>query len=223
MDKYDNNIDSVYQLSNGVMKNKLGITSHAELEKAERDSSSLRSKELSMQPIQGQFDLPHLQAIHKKLFGDIYEWAGEVRRVDISKGNTRFANFSFIKNEAAKLSKKLQSENFLKGLHPDQFSERAAYYMGEWNVLHPFREGNGRSLREFTNQLARQNNMAINWKNVSAEQMVQASIAAYHTNYRPLTKLIRNNLTPILKVQETLRQQTEKSVLRNKAKNRLKQ
>lgn len=197
MDKYGNGIDTIYQLPNGVMKNKLGITDAFKLEAIERDMSAIRAKQLAVSPIVGSFDLAHLQAIHRTLFGDIYDWAGEIRRVDISKGNTRFANFAFIESAASKLSQKLQSEHFLCQLSPCIFSEKAAYYLGEWNVIHPFREGTGRTLREFFNQLAKQNRLLINWKNISADQMIQACIAAYHADYQPLSQLIKHNLSEL--------------------------
>ncbi|EMT4819989.1 Fic family protein [Neisseria gonorrhoeae] len=69
-----------------------------------------------MQPITGNFDLAHLQTIHRELFGNVYDWAGKIRRVDISKGNTRFANFAFIENESRKLLEKLKNENYLRVL-----------------------------------------------------------------------------------------------------------
>ncbi len=84
--------DAYIDPETGVLKNKLGLTTDTSLEEAEASVAFLRALELEQHPIKGNFDLTHLQAIHKKLFGDIYEWAGQIRTVDISKGNTRFAN-----------------------------------------------------------------------------------------------------------------------------------
>lgn len=75
----------------GVLRNHLGITEQAALDKAESSLSFLRAAELREQPIQGNFDLRHLQAIHQRLFGDVYEWAGQLRSVEIQKGSTAFA------------------------------------------------------------------------------------------------------------------------------------
>lgn len=192
MNKYGGD-DFIY-MNEGVFKNRLGIQDSGLLETAEKEFSAARAQNLLMQPISGNFDLAHLQAIHRELFGDIYDWAGEIRRIDISKGNTRFANFAFIENESCKLLKKLQSENYLQGLDKDGFAQRAAYYLGELNVLHPFREGNGRTLRLFITQLAMKNGLQIHWQNISAEQMIQACIQAYHADSSLLARLISENL-----------------------------
>jgi cell filamentation protein len=79
------------------------------------------------------------------------------------------------------------------------FSERAAYYLGEINALHPFREGNGRAQREFINHLARANGYVIDWTTMSPEEMTQASIEAFHRgDITKLAALIRYNLRSLL-------------------------
>ncbi len=146
-----------------VLRNRLGITDQAELDRVEATFSLVRAYELLEKPVAGNFDLAHLQAIHKRLFGDVYEWAGEIRTVDISKGQTRFANFQQIESYAPEITRPLQREQLLRGLNIDTFSERAGHYLGELNVLHPFREGNGRATREFVGQLARGAGYAVDW------------------------------------------------------------
>ena len=192
MSKYGGE-DTIY-MNGGVFKNKLSIQDSELLKTAEKEFSAVRAQYLLLQPITDNFDLAHLQTIHRELFGDVYDWAGEIRRIDISKGNTRFANFAFIENESRKLLEKLQSENYLRGLDKDKFAERVAYYLGELNVLHPFREGNGRTLRLFMTQLAMKNGLQIHWQNISAEQMIQACIQAYHADSSLLARLILDNL-----------------------------
>ena len=192
MNKYTGE-DTVY-MENGVFKNKLALHTAEQVETAEKEFSAIRAQNLLLQPVTGQFDLEHLQAIHRELFCDIYDWAGELRRVDISKGRSRFAHFAFIEREGRKLLASLAAENFLQGLDNPRFAERAAYYLGELNVLHPFREGNGRTLRLFITQLALKNGRQIHWQRISAEQMIEASIQAYHGNHRLLTRLILDNL-----------------------------
>ena len=192
MSKYGG--EDIIYMNDGVFRNKLAIQDPLKLEKVERDISAISAQNLLLQPITGNFDLAHLQTIHRKLFGNVYDWAGEIRRIDISKGNTRFANFAFIENESRTLLEKLQSENYLRGLDKDKFAERVAYYLGELNVLHPFREGNGRTLRLFITQLAMKNGLQIHWQNISAEQMIQACIQAYHVDSSLLARLILENL-----------------------------
>lgn len=141
----------------GVLKNKLGVQYPTILEEREADYATARSYELAKTPLEGRFDLDHLKAIHKHLFGDVYAWAGELRDIDLAKGNSYFANHTHIVSAARPVFAKLADEGYLTGLDTAAFSERAAYYLGEINALHPFREGNGRAQREFINHLAYKN------------------------------------------------------------------
>lgn len=131
----------------GVLRNLLGIKDQAELDKAESSLSFLRTNELQEQPLQGRFDLKHLRAIHQRLFADVYDWAGQLRTVEIRKGNTELARQMVIESAATQLFGELSKEQHLRGLDIDNFSQRAGHYLGEINVLHPFREGNGRAQR----------------------------------------------------------------------------
>ncbi|HRX63377.1 MAG TPA: Fic/DOC family protein [Candidatus Competibacter sp.] len=179
MAKYEGQ-DHYLDPETGILRNRLGIADESELDEAEASFVAWRSYELSQEPIAGRFDLAHLQAIHRHLFGDVYDWAGEIRTIDLSKGNSYFANHARIVGAASPIFEKLAKEQSLKGLDTAAFSERAAYYLGEINALHPFREGNGRAQREFVNHLARANGYEIDWTSMSPEAMTQASIEAFH-------------------------------------------
>ena len=91
-------------------------------------------------------------------------------------------------------SRPLFREGLLKNLAPESFSERAGHYSGKLNVLHPFREGNARSIREFIGQLAHDAGYGIDWLGVARVEMTQASIDAYQGDSRRMTSLIRANL-----------------------------
>lgn len=195
MSKYairDHYVDS----QTGVLKNKLGIKDEATLEQQEADYAAVRSYQLSQYPIQGDFDFPHLKAVHRHLFGDLYEWAGEIRDIDIAKGQTRFAHYQHIEAVAARVFNQLADERHLAGLDEKDFSERVAYYLAEINALHPFRDGNGRSQREFVSLLALKNGYQIEWKRISQEMMIQASIASFCGDTKQLAILIRESLIP---------------------------
>jgi cell filamentation protein len=147
--------DDIYlDLASGVLKNRFRITDADILNAAEADLAAARSRELAQAPLKGDFDLKHLQAIHRYLFGDLYEWAGELRTVDIRKNDNLFAHHAHIATAAESIFAKLASENRLTALELGEFSKRAAYYFAEINALHPFREGNGRTQREFISNLA---------------------------------------------------------------------
>jgi cell filamentation protein len=183
--------------ASGVLKNRLGITDAATLEKAEAALVATRSYELAQTPIKGRFDLAHLQAIHRCLFGDLYEWAGELRTVDISKGGQRFAHHAHIGRAAAPIFKQLAEEKHLAGLDLAAFSDRAAHYFGELNALHPFREGNGRAQREFVSHLAHATGYYLAWENVKQPDMLQASIESFQGGTSKLAALIRQNLSAL--------------------------
>lgn len=119
---------------------------------------------------------------------DIYEWAGEIRKVDIAKGNM-FCNVKFIESQAEDIFGKLKAENYLKDLSESEFSARLAYYFSEINALHPFREGNGRSQREFIRTLALHNGYVINFAKVSREEMQEASERSFLCDYEMMEKL----------------------------------
>src|SRR5580698_9316796 len=108
-----------------VLINRLGITDQSTLEQIEAALVATRSYELSQTPLKGRFDLAHLQAIHKHLFGDLYEWAGQLRTVDINKGGNRFANHMQIESAAAPIFQQLAKEKHLAGLGAEAFSDRA--------------------------------------------------------------------------------------------------
>ncbi|WP_375625276.1 MULTISPECIES: Fic/DOC family protein [unclassified Bartonella] len=121
--------------------------------------------------------------------------AGQVRLVDIAKGNSMFASYNQIESYAPKITQKLAKEQYLRGLGAYDFSQRAGYYMGELNALHPFREGNGRTQREFMVQLACEAGYRINWKGIERQEMTRASIEAHFGNSEYLSALIYKNLT----------------------------
>ncbi|MGO9018388.1 MAG: Fic/DOC family protein [Syntrophobacteraceae bacterium] len=194
MAKYEGQ-DHYLDPETGVLKNKLGIGDEDELKKAEASLVAWRSFQLAEKPIEGHFDLEHLKAIHKHLFRDVYEWAGELRDIDLTRDNTYFANHLHIVSAAHPVFEKLAEEGYLDALDAAAFSRRAAYYLGEINALHPFREGNGRAQREFINHLAYKKGYFIEWKNISQEGMIQASIESFHQGDNTKFALfIRDNL-----------------------------
>jgi cell filamentation protein len=186
--------DPYLEAKTGVLINHLGITDQTILEQTEAALAATRSYELSQIPLKGRFDLAHLQAIHKHLFGDLYEWAGQLRTIDISKGGNRFANHMQIESAAAPIFQQLAKENHLAALGAEAFSDRAAYYLGELNALHPFREGNGRAQREFISHLAHANGYYVAWENMAPADVLAATIASFHGDTSGLAAFIRRNL-----------------------------
>lgn len=174
-----------------VLINKAGIKTLTELEAFEADATAVRMFELLEAPVAGSFDVHHLRQMHHHLFQDVYEWAGEFRSVDISKGSSRFANFPLIENYLTRCFAQLSQENWLIGLAPEDFVTRAAFYMSEINAVHPFREGNGRVQRLFCGQLAIEAGYFIDFESVGEEQMYSAMIASFNGDPHLLEGLLR--------------------------------
>jgi cell filamentation protein len=194
-----------------VLKNKFGIKDQAELEELEKLITTAKIAELEIKPIPGNFDFDHLKKIHKHIFEDIYEFAGQIRQENIAKDFFSFGDARFIESGAKELFGQLKQENYLKVMSPEKFSERAAHYLAEINVLHPFREGNGRSQREFTRTLAKNADYKIEWnRRVSKREMMDAMIKS-HVNTKELENLIKSVITPIQK-------NPEKTLIRNQNK-----
>jgi len=184
-----------------VLINKLGIKDAEILKERESALVAVRSLELIDHPIKGDFDLKHYQAIHKHLFQDVYEWAGKIRDVEISKSvpelgiDSQFWNYANIQKEFDKQTQQLNKENHLKNLSPDDFAKRLAHYFGNTNEIHPMREGNGRAQREFFSQLANEANYSIDWNNISARAMRLASIESMYGKTERMQKMFSANVT----------------------------
>lgn len=159
-----------------VLKNKLDIRDPVLLRKVEADLSSARQAEIFRTPVVGRFTATHLCNIHRKLLGDVYSFAGHFRREDIAKGPTRFVTYSQIKEKLQRLLGQLQQEKWLENVPFEAFAARSAYYMAELNYIHPFREGNGRAIREFMRLLFLHNGYIVQWDAVDVEALLNAMI-----------------------------------------------
>ena len=159
-----------------VLKNKLDIRDPVLLRKVEADLSSARQAEIFHIPVAGRFTATHLCNIHRKLLGDVYSFAGHFRREDIAKGPTRFVTYSQIKEKLQRLLGQLQQEKWLENVPFEAFAARSAYYIAELNYIHPFREGNGRAIREFMRLLFLHNGYVVQWDAVDVEALLNAMI-----------------------------------------------
>lgn len=169
--------DSVYcYKGTNTLVNKLNIKDSFALENYETSVIGLKLMALNKKGITGKFDVSHFVDIHKFLFEDIYPFAGLFRNENIAKDYFQFAEWEYIESELTRLLDELKKENFLANISKEDFAKRLAYYWAELNVLHPFREGNGRTTREFLRQLALKNGYILNLQNVDAQSLLNASI-----------------------------------------------
>lgn len=172
-DKYGNDRDPYLYPELNVMRNRLGIRQAERLAQAAYEFTALRAATLSLGPLLR--GLPHLCAIHQHLYQDIFDWAGDIREMDIYQGDTRFCHFAYIEKEGNALMQDLEEEGYLVGLEKDEFINRLSHYYCEINVLHPFRIGNGIVQRIFFEQLAIHAGYQLDWRDIDPEEWVQAN------------------------------------------------
>lgn len=188
-DLYDKRNSNYCYKDSNVLINKLDIHDQKILQKYEAKITAAKLLALRQKGIIGNFDVKHLNAIHTYLFEDIYQFAGKFRNENIAKGVFRFAEWEYIESELEKLLEQLKKENYLSGLPKEKLADRLAYYLSELNVLHPYREGNGRTIREFIRELALKNGYVLNLSKVDPKDFLNASIKSI-VDTSDLAKLI---------------------------------
>ena len=185
-----------------VLRNHFGLRDPTELSRRERNASAWRAWELRARPLPGRYDLAHLKAFHRHIFGDVYPWAGELRTVAIAKENTMFALPGRIEPYLTGVLDALPREHHLRGLPADRLADRLAYYLGEINAAHPFREGNGRAQRAFIHQLAAERGYHLAWERLSPDRNVAAAVEAMRGNDSPLREAIAEVMLPAVATQD---------------------
>lgn len=159
-----------------VLKNKLNIHERGELKQAEEEITALKQYMLLESPIKGRFSKTQLMNIHRFLFEDIYPFAGHIRREQISKGDTMFYPPHLIYKGLDKLFAKIHSDNMMHETDGKRQIENLSYIMSELNIIHPFREGNGRSIRELIRCMALHYGFSLDWSLIDRDAMLEAAV-----------------------------------------------
>ena len=157
-----------------ILRNKYNIRDHELLKTIESDFYSVRQAELLCKPISGKLTPNHLCRIHRFFFSEIYSFAGHYRREDILKGKTRFLSYQQIPEKLSTCLSLLHEEKLLQSLSNEEYLSRAAYYFAELNYIHPFREGNGRTTREFMRMLFLQAGYSVDWSKIDRTALLDA-------------------------------------------------
>lgn len=199
-------VDPYLDPETGVLRNKVGARTTAALEEAEGDLSFARLMQLMDHPPKATGDLDELRAIHRDLFQDVYAWAGQVRTVDVRKnveGAEWFLPVSMIGRAASYAAEELRTDKHLRGLDRERFIERLAYHYDQFNYVHPFREGNGRTQRVFWNRVARDAGWQLDWRGVHGATNDQACRAAsVQRDFRPLREMFGQIVTTAVPLSE---------------------
>ncbi len=165
-----------YYEGTNCLINKFNIQNEEQLAKIEAGITLAKTAELERNPIRASYDFEHYKLIHKYLFEDLYEWAGKVRTVDISKKGTNFTPAENIEAVANACFDRLKSNNYFKNLEFNDFIDNIVDFYCATNMLHPFREGNGRTQRIFLSQLVRFCGYDINFSEIDTDELMIATI-----------------------------------------------
>ena len=172
-------VDPYVDPRTGVLRNRLGITDAAVLAQAEARLVAAAEVVLFTERLDlGHCDLAHLRAIHRHLFEEIYDWAGELRTGNMTKGDSVFALVEWLEPQAEQLFAWLTAEQHLLNRTRDAFIEGASRFLSDLNALHPFREGNGRTQRAFLRLLAAGAGWHLAWSEVEPNENASISAAA---------------------------------------------
>ena len=158
-----------------ILKNRLNIHDQKQLLKAETRIVSIRLYQLYDNPVNGGFDFKHLCNIHKHIFQDIYGWAGELRTVNIAK-KSLFCLVQHMTGYAQTIFPAYYNDCMRAKDNPEEFIHVLAEHYADLNALHPFREGNGRSQREFCRELCLKCGYLLDLTLTCRDEMLQASI-----------------------------------------------
>lgn len=192
-------IDPYIDPETGILRNQVDARTQVALDEAEGDLSFTRLVQLIDHPAPSTYDLGELRAIHRHLFQDIYAWAGEIRTVDIKKndaGAEFFLPVSMIERAAHYAAEELRADNALRGMDREQLIERLAHHYDQFNYVHPFREGNGRTQRVFWNRIAGDAGWQLDWRSVRGPANDEACRAAsQNRDFGPLRKIFDQIVT----------------------------
>ncbi|KAA0965741.1 hypothetical protein FQ087_05520 [Sporosarcina sp. ANT_H38] len=178
-----------------LKSNLLGITDFAELEQAEAFTFSIRAAQIE----QGAYNITafsrtNFVGLHRHLFQDIYSFAGQFRDVQLMKGRTLFCQLQHMNAYASNLFAQFDNEPSWDNL--EYAAKRLAFFKSELNMLHPFREGNGRTIRIFLQSFAKSKGFLWTYDKINREEYMQAMIRSV-TSEDLLEKLLLDTLKSI--------------------------
>lgn len=169
--------DSCYP-NTSCLINKFDIRDDKKLSEIEAEITFAKAAILESEPPRLPLDFEYYKGIHRFLFEDLYDFAGELRKVDISKKGTLFCSVKELEKSCKACFDRLQNENYFKGFSKEKFIEEIVDFYRTTNYLHPFREGNGRTQRIFISKLIKLNGYDFNFSNINPDLLMIATIKA---------------------------------------------
>lgn len=161
-----------------VLINKLGIKNQAHLDESETLIVGVKSLQYELAPFPEELNFNHYKRLHGFLFDELYDFAGQLRTINMSKQHTHFCPAHEIPDLAERIFLRLASMHYFRILERDDFVRELTDLYTSINYLHPFREGNGRTQRLFFRQLAQRAGYKLNFASVDSDRMMLATIHA---------------------------------------------
>lgn len=197
------NFDSNYQADFDEMStypdskclvNYFNIRDRKLLRRTEHFLVNVRTAQLFVHPLEMGLSFSYLVAVHSHLFGDLYPSAGMIRTSDASK-RKEFCRPQYIEKYSDELFAKLSNDGYLKRIKDkEDYVNDLAFYMGEAEAIHPFRDGNGRAVRFFFSRLVHESGHTLRWADADPDRMLEASIAAIDGDYQALVDVLEEIL-----------------------------
>ncbi len=191
-----------------ILRNKFDIEDEEELKATEARVAAVALFVLEDEPLRGPINEGRLKATHRAIFEEIYDWAGMYRENvgTMTKGRAvgyqvTYGSSQYVPSEMQRIFRELEAEDYLRGLDLDHFARRLAYFYSEIDSTHPFREGNSRTLRQFSSDLALAAGYDLDWEPTGYSEesrnalYVARDLAFQHREYDRLIAIVRENLT----------------------------
>lgn len=178
--------DAYLQDDGRTLRNLVGARNPSELRYIEDALVEARALALREHALPATYDLDGLRSIHRHLFQDVYEWAGEARTVEIRKGDVFFAPAARIEDSMREVADFVAATDNLRDVAPADVAHSLADVYAVVNHVHPFREGNGRTQREYLTALARESGHHVDWLGISGAENDYASHAAREGDRSPM-------------------------------------
>ena len=175
-----------------VLVNRLGITEQAELDRVERQIVLLKSAAAEREMPFVNVDFQYHLDLHRMLFSELYEWAGCLRDMDISKKGTVFYPARELESLGERLFRRLEQADYLCGMKHRAFADALAELYHDLNMLHPFREGNGRTERLFLTLLVRNAGYSISFADCDRDMLMLGAIRAAQGDHSLMQEIMQN-------------------------------
>lgn len=193
-----------------VLRNKLNITDEVELRATEARVAAVALFAFEGEPLRGPMDEARLKTTHRAIFEELYDWAGRYRENigTMTKGRAAgyqvtYGGSEYVPDEMKRIFSELAAEDYLHGLDEDKFSGRLSYFYSELDSTHPFREGNSRTLRKFSADIASSAGYELDWEPTGQSAETRNALytardfAFTQKRYDRLIQIIRGILSPL--------------------------